>query len=293
MELYVEIKSGPQAGKRLPLRPGKVIQVGRTGWADLSFPRDSTMSAMHFAIECGSTGCRLRDLKSTNGTLVNGMRVSEYELGEGDLIVAGQTTFVILNTDQPRTSPTLPTVELEPAAAPAPAARLPELVDVLRKIPEPLFALVDAARDPRGVLAFLQACKEEHQSLYEGPKGEQLAAAAPYLVRLPPGSPVLQPLIQQGWGNSWGVYLTSGQPFAEVRRHLRHFLLVQLPDGKEYYFRFYDPRVLRVYLPTCTPEESKQFFGPIGSYLVEAEEPRAVLQFRREGRQPQRIALCG
>jgi hypothetical protein len=285
MELCVEVKTGPQAGKKLILQPGKVIQVGRTSWADLSFPRDPTMSGMHFAIECGSRECRLRDLKSTNGTLVNGVRVTEYELGEGDLIVAGQTSFLIRNPGGPSTAPTLPTVELESAPATSTAASGPaDLLQVLHKTPEPLFALVDAARDPRGVLTFLQTCKEEYQSLYEGPQGEQLAAAAPYLVRLPPESPALGALVQQGWGNSWGVYLSCGQSFPEVRKHLRRFLLVKLETGQEVYFRFYDPRVLRVFLPTCTPPQATEFFGPVSRYLVEAEDPTTLLTLTRSSR---------
>ena len=50
-------------------------------------------------------------------------------------------------------------------------------------------------------------------------------------------------------------------------------------DEKEVYFRFYDPRVLRTFLPTCTPEETTEFFGPVRSYLVEAEEPETLLIF--------------
>ncbi len=30
-------------------------------------------------------------------------------------------------------------------------------------------------------------------------------------------------------------------------------------------FRYYDPRVLRVYLPTCSPAEFARFFGPISA----------------------------
>ena len=45
-------------------------------------------------------------------------------------------------------------------------------------------------------------------------------------------------------------------------------------------FRFYDPRVLRVFLPGCTPKESAQFFGPIKRYFFEGEDPSEVLEYR-------------
>jgi hypothetical protein len=65
----------------------------------------------------------------------------------------------------------------------------------------------------------------------------------------------------------------------DVRHHLRHFLMVEIEGGKPVYFRFYDPRVLRVYLPTCTDQERQQFFGPLANYLMEGEEKSVLLDF--------------
>jgi hypothetical protein len=151
----------------------------------------------------------------------------------------------------------------------------------LRAREGPLYAILDAARDPL-VLARLSGCGEEHQSLYEGPKAARNADVAPYLVALPPGTPFLETLARDGWGQSWGVYLTCGRPFREVRKQLRRSLTVETEGGKKLLFRFYDPRVLRVFLPTCTPEESAEFFGPIEAFLVEGESPTTLLAFTRD-----------
>jgi len=78
--------------------------------------------------------------------------------------------------------------------------------------------------------------------------------------------------------------LTSGKALAEVLKHFRHFLMVKLADGRDAYFRFYDPRVLRAYLPSCNPAEAARFFGPVRCYLVEAKEPETLLQFTDTGR---------
>ena len=51
-------------------------------------------------------------------------------------------------------------------------------------------------------------------------------------------------------------------------------------EHKKVLFRFYDPRVLRVFLPTCTPKEVLEFFGPIKRYVLEGEEPTVILQYR-------------
>jgi Domain of unknown function (DUF4123)/FHA domain len=163
-----------------------------------------------------------------------------------------------------------------------------KLLEALRGQFQPLYAILDAARDPL-VLAILFQSDQEYQSLYEGPEGNKLSVVAPYLVRLPKDSPLLEVVVRASWGKSWGVFLTSDSPLADVRRHLRHFLMVKLPDGKQVYFRFYDPRVLRVYLPTCTVEETRAFFGPIKSVLMEEEKPEAALCFAPGDRGVQKV----
>ena len=152
------------------------------------------------------------------------------------------------------------------------------LVEHFRQLQEPLFAILDAARDPL-VLALLIQSDHQYESLYEGPKGGTLAAVAPYLVQLPSDSLLFETLIEKGWGESWGVYLTCDKPFKDVRKHFRHFLMVTADAGKKVYFRFYDPRVLRVFLPTCLPDEAEQFFGPIDSFYFEDDKPKNVLRF--------------
>jgi len=39
------------------------------------------------------------------------------------------------------------------------------------------------------------------------------------------------------------------------------------------FFRFYDPRVMRGYLPTCSPKQLAEFFGPVDFYIAEGEAP--------------------
>ena len=54
-------------------------------------------------------------------------------------------------------------------------------------------------------------------------------------------------------------------------------------EGQELYFRYYDPRVLRTYLPTCTPDELEQVFGPVLEYALEDEVEETLLRFRFAG----------
>ena len=56
--------------------------------------------------------------------------------------------------------------------------------------------------------------------------------------------------------------------------------MVKGADRKKYYFRFYDPRVLQAFLPACTPQEARAFFGPIDRFYAEHRQPGRVLSFR-------------
>jgi len=56
-------------------------------------------------------------------------------------------------------------------------------------------------------------------------------------------------------------------------------LVVHDPDGKPMYFRYYDPRVLRTYLPTCNAQELETIAGPVEWFLVEAEDSSIALRF--------------
>ena len=122
--------------------------------------------------------------------------------------------------------------------------------------------------------------------LYRGELEPDLAEVAPYLVHVKPESPFTEWLLGNCWGNHWGIFATSAEDIDTVRRHFRNFLMVKDPEGEQVYFRYYDPRVLRTFLPTCNAEETEFVFGPITSYLCEAENLETLLSFRVEGGLP-------
>ena len=155
-----------------------------------------------------------------------------------------------------------------------------DLVNILRNIGGPLFALLDATRDPLRILGMLRSSGGECQSLYEGMQGKMLDAYAPYLARLPGDSRLLETLIAQGWGKHWGIFVVSAADFKSLRKHFRTFLMVKSPEGQPLYFRYYDPRVLRLYLPTCDAAETEFVFGPVAAYLCEGETQDTLWVFQ-------------
>ena len=104
--------------------------------------------------------------------------------------------------------------------------------------------------------------------------------AAPHLVQLEHRNSRSRELIESAWGNSWGVFLKCNGTLDTVRRHFRKFLSVRDPSGKLLVFRYYDPRVFRVYLPTCRSEELRTVFGPVDCFWVEHEDPNTLVEFR-------------
>jgi len=149
------------------------------------------------------------------------------------------------------------------------------------------YAVLDGASIP-DLLQALCDHRPEHCCLYRGELEPDLAETAPYLVRLDADSRFTDWLLKEGWGNHWGIFAITGTDFRSMRRHFRTFLIVRDPDGKPLYFRYYDPRVLRVYLPTCNAEETTTVFGPIESYVLEGQDPAVLLWFRPEQEAPVR-----
>jgi pSer/pThr/pTyr-binding forkhead associated (FHA) protein len=95
MRVILEIAAGQNAGNRHWLGPGQTLTVGRSEVADVALPLDGQISSLHFAVECLIDHSRVRDRDSRNGTFVNGVRIQEAILSDGDEIVAGETKFKV------------------------------------------------------------------------------------------------------------------------------------------------------------------------------------------------------
>jgi hypothetical protein len=48
---------------------------------------------------------------------------------------------------------------------------------------------------------------------------------------------------------------------------------------------------MRIFLPTCIPEEATQFFGSIKRFVMEGEEPDQLLEFTTMGRGAEKRVL--
>jgi formylglycine-generating enzyme required for sulfatase activity len=80
-------------GGRLTLRNDRPTRLGRAADNDLVLT-DSTVSQHHAVISFDDGRAYLRDLGSSNGTFIGGMRVSGGQLADGSVIKLGRVVFV-------------------------------------------------------------------------------------------------------------------------------------------------------------------------------------------------------
>ncbi len=80
-------------GEEIPVVAGPV-SIGRGGQNDVPLDGDEFASAEHARFEARRDGIWVEDVGSTNGTFVNGARVTTpRRLGKGDIVRVGQTDF--------------------------------------------------------------------------------------------------------------------------------------------------------------------------------------------------------
>nr|WP_233124980.1 DUF4123 domain-containing protein [Agrobacterium vaccinii] len=95
-----------------------------------------------------------------------------------------------------------------------------------------------------------------------------------------PDESVLDWLIDNGFGKRWSIFLRSPLQLADVVRHLRKFTVIEDEGGTVHFFRFYDPRTLRQYLPIFTPEQNGAFFKGVDAWFCEHDlRPDELLKF--------------
>ena len=85
----VVVVRGAEEGRTFPLEDSKTV-LGRGKDAAIVLS-DPALSRHHAEIVFGGTEFRIRDLESSNGTLLNGSEVDEYALRHGDKITVGET----------------------------------------------------------------------------------------------------------------------------------------------------------------------------------------------------------
>lgn len=153
------VRSGSLKGKRLTVRT-PVVNIGRGDYNDLVIP-EASVSASHAKLQRREGIWVLTDLGSTNGTFVDGERVTdETPLGPGAAIRFGEVTTLFESTDdttgiQQRVG-TRMVQGLPSTAAPTPVTpRRPLRAPGLQSPSVPRWAILAAVLVIAGIVAFM------------------------------------------------------------------------------------------------------------------------------------------
>jgi len=119
--------------------------------------------------------------------------------------------------------------------------------------------------------------------LLTGDLPADMVYAAPYLVYLSPDSKFADWVFQEAFGKHWGIFVQSPRSMIEMRRHFRALMQTFDERGNPMKFRFYDPRVLSRFLPTCNGGELKALFGEVQAFYVESEKDDELLRYKLDG----------
>ena len=134
----------------IDVKPGQTLVVGRAVTSDVPI-FDPTISRQHAQVSARDGGVQVKDLGSSNGTFLNGSRVTECTAAPNDVITFGKVAFYV-----------------RPLAPPAPAPK------------PPTAAGFDAPKKPAGATIVRQLPVQESGSLASPLKalGEEVAKAA-------------------------------------------------------------------------------------------------------------------
>jgi pSer/pThr/pTyr-binding forkhead associated (FHA) protein len=90
----IVVRQGKEPGRMFELRKDRVT-IGRSRDSDI-FLEDLAVSRLHTTINRESADYVLRDEGSANGTYINGKRITEQPLEEGDEIQVGQSVLAFV-----------------------------------------------------------------------------------------------------------------------------------------------------------------------------------------------------
>ncbi len=136
---------------------------------------------------------------------------------------------------------------------------------------ESLYMIIDCAHDPRIYPAILQTLNAKCCLFTEEKISESIKAVAPFLVKIKQMDEFMRWCVQEGVHRNWMIFFTSKiHHVSDLRLHLKRFSIAQGPEGKQYFFRFYDPRVLPVFLMSSETDR-----GEMLRHIVKISVPKS------------------
>jgi|GEM_PF-1911482 len=143
-----------------------------------------------------------------------------------------------------------------------------------------LYMIIDCAQDARIYPALSKSLHARCCLFTEEQISDTVKAVAPFLVKIKTMDEFVRWCIGEGLHRHWMLFFTSADlHVSDLRLHFKRFSLVQAPDGKYYFFRYYDPRVLAVFLAESEQRERVDFFRHCKKVWLPQSLPEGGFQF--------------
>lgn len=134
------------------------------------------------------------------------------------------------------------------------------------------YAIVDSAQRPH-FQERLEKLRTPYCSLFDGTSEEALKDIAPLLIEhtgnLTEESLLNRELRNLGEHKPAVSYIVSDTSIDALAKHFRNFHLIRVPEqgGREMLLRWYDTRILPIWLQLLNPDQHAAFFSPISEWL--------------------------
>lgn len=154
---------------------------------------------------------------------------------------------------------------------------------------EYLYMFIDAAHDPRIYPAIANSIHTRCCLFSEEHIADEVKAVSPFLVKIKRFDDFVSWCLREGLHRNWMTFFSSTEVHvSELRLHFKRFSIASTPDGKRYFFRYHDPRILPAFLAASDPGDRLEFFGPCRAIWVpqiSQTNDVELLEIRADGRQ--------
>jgi hypothetical protein len=143
------------------------------------------------------------------------------------------------------------------------------------------FILIDAAITG-DIIERGKEINQDFVSLYRGKEEEDFENIGPYLFAFQAKSLFSSWVFDNAWGGNLGIIIETTASLEECLLHFQKYIVIKNNGGREHYFRFYDPRVLKVVLPGYDNKKLAEFFGPVEKFTLEGDNKETAVTFSQQ-----------
>ena len=132
-----------------------------------------------------------------------------------------------------------------------------------------LYAIVDGAMNEE-VENYLEIYEPQYRTLYPENYSNAAGWAQPYLVDMKSSDEFAQWFLENGYGNSRGIFVFSLLEIDDLYENIKEYAIGHIEEGnKETFFRFYDPRIFPSFLQIIMSRHIEDIFSQHNIWLCE------------------------